>query len=34
VIAVAARADKDLRAKLQAHAVHARSQPKRKRAAP
>ncbi|TMQ24105.1 MAG: 3'(2'),5'-bisphosphate nucleotidase CysQ [Nitrospirae bacterium] len=34
VIAVAATADKDLRANLQAHAEHARSQPERKRAAP
>ncbi|MDZ4732803.1 MAG: 3'(2'),5'-bisphosphate nucleotidase CysQ [Nitrospirota bacterium] len=34
VIAVAATADKNLRANLQAHAGHARSQPERKRAAP
>ena len=34
VIAVAATADKDLRANLQTHAEHARSQPERKRAAP
>ena len=34
VIAVAATADKDLRANLQAHAGHARSQSARKRAAP
>jgi len=34
VIAVAATADKDLRANLQAHAEHARSQSERKRAAP
>ena len=34
VIAVAATADKDLRANLQTHAEHARSQPERKRAVP
>ena len=34
VIAVAATADRDLGAKLQTHAEHARSQPQRKRAAP
>jgi myo-inositol-1(or 4)-monophosphatase len=34
VIAVAATADKDLRANLQTHAGHARAQPERKRAAP
>ncbi len=34
VIAVAATADKDLRANLQTHAGHARSQPESKRAAP
>ena len=34
VIAVTAMADKDLRANLQTHAEHARSQPERKRAAP
>jgi myo-inositol-1(or 4)-monophosphatase len=34
VIAVAAIADKDLRANLQTHAEHARSQPEQKRAAP
>ncbi len=34
VIAVAATADKDLRAKLQTHVEQASSQPERKRAAP
>jgi myo-inositol-1(or 4)-monophosphatase len=34
VIAVAAKADKDLRAKLQTHVEHARLQPDKKRAAP